>query len=508
MTLAPPVSTYSRRTVPDAYDKGWLNTELAAMQRAFAQSQRVYSLNLFDFGYKGDGNSDESIPFYRAQNELPATGGRIIVPQTKKNIAYSTKSWNLLKPMVLEFGLPSSARTITATGCVLLFAPDVHGIIVNNYITIDETTRAIDDTNPGANYAVVRGFLILSQGGAAGTAHGGTGIPVDGLKIRTVGVTIEDCWTQAFSRDGVSIRGSVGGAASSVPEIEGSPNTFFLNNVSSFGNGRHGFITYGADCNAGLTNRLNCSNNLADGIHETSFLGNDHIMPHASGNAVLDFYANGVNAHNFFAGSYKENNDGRAQIMHPSMAIGGNMPSDNAQSALSDGFCMAAGIATRRGLQHQNTAGAVQVANSLGFLGTTQTIRAWGSSDDSANLDTWKELYDDVNLWWGWQNRASGARRVLQYPAGNATPRVFAPSLPNGFYYGNLRDAGTFRGTSAAMPATGSYVAGDIVDKSGAVTEAGGAGSKYIVEGWKRITTGSLHVLNTDWFERRTLTGN
>jgi len=41
-----------------------------------------------------------------------------------------------------------------------------------------------------------------------------------------------------------------------------------------------------------------------------------------------------------------------------------------------------------------------------------------------------------------------------------------------------------------AMPASGSYVAGDIVFEST-------TGVK--VSGWKRLTTGSGHVLNTDW---------
>ena len=37
---------------------------------------------------------------------------------------------------------------------------------------------------------------------------------------------------------------------------------------------------------------------------------------------------------------------------------------------------------------------------------------------------------------------------------------------------------------------------------------AGGApGSQYVVTGWVRATTGSGHVLNTDWYEMRTLTG-
>jgi hypothetical protein len=60
--------------------------------------------------------------------------------------------------------------------------------------------------------------------------------------------------------------------------------------------------------------------------------------------------------------------------------------------------------------------------------------------------------------------------------------------------------------TSDAMPNTGPFEAGDFVSNFAPVV-AGGGGSHYIVLGWKRLTTGNLHVLNTDWVEVRTLTG-
>ena len=59
----------------------------------------------------------------------------------------------------------------------------------------------------------------------------------------------------------------------------------------------------------------------------------------------------------------------------------------------------------------------------------------------------------------------------------------------------------------AAIPASGTYKSGDFVPKS-SYSEAGGAGSKYVVIGWNRLTSGSAHVLNTDWVEARILTGN
>lgn len=56
------------------------------------------------------------------------------------------------------------------------------------------------------------------------------------------------------------------------------------------------------------------------------------------------------------------------------------------------------------------------------------------------------------------------------------------------------------------LPTSGYYVAGLFV-RSRILSVQGTLGSQYIVNGWIRLTTGSAHVLNTDWAEARTLTG-
>jgi len=60
---------------------------------------------------------------------------------------------------------------------------------------------------------------------------------------------------------------------------------------------------------------------------------------------------------------------------------------------------------------------------------------------------------------------------------------------------------------ASVMPTTSYYVTGQFVFNS-AMTESGAASSKYTILGWKRLTTGNAHVLNTDWREMRSLTGN
>ncbi|MCA9188225.1 MAG: right-handed parallel beta-helix repeat-containing protein [Planctomycetales bacterium] len=59
---------------------------------------------------------------------------------------------------------------------------------------------------------------------------------------------------------------------------------------------------------------------------------------------------------------------------------------------------------------------------------------------------------------------------------------------------------------STAMPSTGTYVHGHFVRNAVPVV-AGSGGSQYVVLGWTRLTTGSGHVLDTDWAEARAMTG-
>lgn len=60
--------------------------------------------------------------------------------------------------------------------------------------------------------------------------------------------------------------------------------------------------------------------------------------------------------------------------------------------------------------------------------------------------------------------------------------------------------------SAAAMPTTGTWTAGYYIENS-APSVLGGAGNRYIVKGWKRLTSGVNNVLNVDWVECRTLTG-
>lgn len=60
---------------------------------------------------------------------------------------------------------------------------------------------------------------------------------------------------------------------------------------------------------------------------------------------------------------------------------------------------------------------------------------------------------------------------------------------------------------SSSIPTTGSYTKGDLVHNSSPDIE-GSSGSRYVVTGWLRITTGDSHVVNTDWVILKQNTGD
>jgi hypothetical protein len=74
---------------------------------------------------------------------------------------------------------------------------------------------------------------------------------------------------------------------------------------------------------------------------------------------------------------------------------------------------------------------------------------------------------------------------------------------PTSATFGNVQN--TVLTYSGSLPTTGRYVYGHRVLNVFNIN--GSAGSRYSITGWWRGTTGSGHVLNTDWIEMRTLTG-
>ena len=60
---------------------------------------------------------------------------------------------------------------------------------------------------------------------------------------------------------------------------------------------------------------------------------------------------------------------------------------------------------------------------------------------------------------------------------------------------------------STTMPTSMTWKIGNFVENSAPII-LGEVGLKYIINGWRRLTTGNSHVLNTDWVEVRSYTGS
>lgn len=64
---------------------------------------------------------------------------------------------------------------------------------------------------------------------------------------------------------------------------------------------------------------------------------------------------------------------------------------------------------------------------------------------------------------------------------------------------------------AAVMPTTGTYTTGDYVECTDVTIRIWGpipeshTGVRYLLRGWKRLTTGTAHVLGVDWIEDRTV---
>lgn len=67
--------------------------------------------------------------------------------------------------------------------------------------------------------------------------------------------------------------------------------------------------------------------------------------------------------------------------------------------------------------------------------------------------------------------------------------------------------SGRVQTAANAIPTSGSWYAGDYVANK-TVALQGTAPNRYVVKGWIRVTTGSNHVLNTDWWEERIYNGS
>ncbi|WP_276353959.1 hypothetical protein [Cohnella caldifontis] len=126
-------------------------------------------------------------------------------------------------------------------------------------------------------------------------------------------------------------------------------------------------------------------------------------------------------------------------------------------------------------------------------------INLYGTNAQAANGDEWfavdaLELYPTKSI-----TAPHTDSRHLMYRPLELKPATLEADL--------LVQGGLKTTYASAKPTSGSYNQGDYVRNAKPV-KSGNRGSRYVVKGWIRLTTGSNHVLNTDWAEDRSLTGD
>lgn len=406
-------------------------------------------------------------------------------------------------------GLPSDS------GPMLIFPPDVIGIIVNRYNTFGEQIEAPPTT--GADASIIEGIKLKSTLGDDATKHA--------IRLRARAI-IRNVNISGFSGDGINIKASAG---TSDPAVEGNANNWQVETVRITGCGGNGIYVDGADANAGVCIGADCSQNGRWAIWDSSFLGNTYLACHAAENGLAGvannssaqtslvsynnirwgahpnataaqlvattpgtddtvwveilagapnvysplwqpgqpagtffqggaYYADNANARNLFLGCYSETGTAGSAFVGPCLVLGGSMGHINQGSTI------------------QATNGGEVKLDGLELVDEQVSVKIAGDPD---NGDILKWSHDDDSSFWPWRlhrrgndfaldNANVGSRTAFNLTGENTTlnmgtssPKPYLMSFP---MLGLGSGGNTRRQTyGAAPPVAGDYARGDIV---------------------------------------------
>lgn len=218
-----------------------------------------------------------------------------------------------------------------------------------------------------------------------------------------------------------------------------------------------------------------------DGTASSAYLSWRNVT--VNGNQIANFVTSGIYCEGEGVATLKNNIlDGDPLHVHAQRLPNGKWTSNT--DALS-GIWVAGMNITSVGNEFRNL-GTI-------YRGSTPNESAW-----AANI-----VYCDPVVAVGWDANNIGIGNVLR-PLLIDSRVVIEDGDPASVTYGQI--ISVCQNGSTTIPATGKYPTGWYVRNTSPVV-AGAASSQYIIQGWMRMTTGTAHVLNTDWREMRTLTG-
>ena len=177
-------------------------------------------------------------------------------------------------------------------GSILRFAPNVNGIVFNEYRTNNDAGNASTATGLGdASHSVLEGVCIFGGGsqGVLGPYTRAGNTTGWGIRIRTNPICLRRVYVAFFGSGGYSIEATAGASG----RTAGNANQFLLEQCEAWYNIGPGFYIQGSDVNAGKVTNCNATSNGGGGFLEYSFLGNTYDACHTRDNGYNDPNAQG-----------------------------------------------------------------------------------------------------------------------------------------------------------------------------------------------------------------------
>ena len=352
---------------------------------------------------------------------------------------------------------------------VLEFDADVSGMIVHFLGT------SPNDSRGRGSWSILRDLVVRSAGTLGGVADGIT------LWDRA---TLENVYVTGFSGIGVRIDADV----NRTPPT--NANTWRIENVTIDGCGSHGLYLDGGDTNAGVANALTSSSNGGWGVYDSSFLGNTFVGVATATNGLGSFKVDSRNARTLLLNCYAESDQNPAEVIAPSVVLGGIVPVADGFDALwmsAEGF-----MATfPNGVQSVNDLGSVAVTGRLGSPNVGNVAYELAQSGEPSW--PWRMEFDDSDQWWKmrWAN-VNQVAYALSVSATAEGPGQFW--MPNGFWLGpvagrshqqsvtrgsltgvqtTIDGAAHFTAWADSPPSSGTFAPGDVVWNTSTSAEAG-----------------------------------
>lgn len=160
------------------------------------------------------------------------------------------------------------------------------------------------------------------------------------------------------------------------------------------------------------------------------------------------------------------------------------------------------------------TTNFIAIGAASNTIGVTFTATGVGAGTGTASLNEWAKLsasfwvdgvtYTQAEIVVSGSTLGTWYLAEVTYGSGLVSARRVLPPANVAQAYRQLDSM--IETAAAAMPVAGAYRKNWVVWNT-ALVIGGGAGTQYFIHGWRRLTDGSAHLLNTDWAEMRCLTG-